>query len=302
MLNQERSSIPSKMNHIAVDIIIPTYNRRDLLLEALKSVQDQTFSNWRCWIAEDGETKETLDTIKPFLEDGRFKYLPGKHAGFPAIPRNRAIRKGNAKYVSFLDDDDLWLPEKLEKQIEFLSSHAKCVLLGCNAFCWSGAEKKKKSPLYFKNSKLEKIDYKAMLQKNCLVHSSAILKRNALEQAGLYNESLKPPIGEDYELWLRMGVLGEIWVLHEPYVIFRETPMTYYKKLDRRQNYQAAANIYEAALSGDGNKPSPLSYPKNAHLAAECRRKRDFYLAGPRFLGRFRHKLTQKIKNIFNTF
>jgi len=135
LLNQERSSIPSKMNHIAVDIIIPTYNRRDLLLEALKSVQDQTFSNWRCWIAEDGETKETLDTIKPFLEDGRFKYLPGKHAGFPAIPRNRAIRKGNAKYVSFLDDDDLWLPktgktDRISKQsCKVCIARMQCILL-----------------------------------------------------------------------------------------------------------------------------------------------------------------------------
>ncbi|MBU4462428.1 MAG: glycosyltransferase, partial [Proteobacteria bacterium] len=285
-----------------VDIIVPTYNRSDLLPETLKSVQDQTFSNWQCWIAEDGETKETLDAIKPFLEDDRFKYLPGKHAGFPATPRNRAIRKGNALYVALLDDDDLWLPEKLERQVEFLKSHPNCVLLGCNAFCWTGTGKWDESPLYFKKNILGKIRYKELLYKNYIVHSSAMLQRTAIEQAGLYNETLNPPIGEDYELWLRMGVLGEIWVLAEPYTIYRETPQTYYLKLDRRQNYQAAANIYEATLSGVGNKPSPLSYPENAHFADACRRERDFYLAGPRFLGRFRHKLTQKIKNIFNNF
>ncbi|MCG2754539.1 MAG: glycosyltransferase [Desulfobacteraceae bacterium] len=290
------------MNETDVDIIVPTYNRSDLLPETLKSVQDQTFSNWQCWIAEDGETKETLDAIKPFLEDDRFKYLPGKHAGFPATPRNRAIRKGNALYVALLDDDDLWLPEKLERQVEFLKSHPNCVLLGCNAFCWTGTGKWDESPLYFKKNMLGKIRYKELLYKNYIVHSSAMLQRTAIEQAGLYNETLNPPIGEDYELWLRMGVLGEIWVLAEPYTIYRETPQTYYLKLDRRQNYQAAANIYEATLSGVGNKPSPLSYPENAHLAAACQRQRDFYLAGPRFLGRFRHKLTQKIKNIFNNF
>ncbi|NQT11067.1 MAG: glycosyltransferase family 2 protein [Desulfobacteraceae bacterium] len=290
------------MNEITVDIIVPTYNRSDLLPETLKSVQDQTFSNWQCWIAEDGETKETLDAIKPFLEDDRFIYLPGKHAGFPATPRNSAIRKGNALYVALLDDDDLWLPEKLERQVEFLKSHPNCVLLGCNAFCWTGTGKWDESPLYFKKNMLGKIRYKELLCKNYIVHSSAMLQRTAIEQAGLYNETLNPPIGEDYELWLRMGVLGEIWVLAEPYTIYRETPQTYYLKLDRRQNYQAAANIYEAALSGVGNKPSPFSYPENAHLAAACQRQRDFYLAGPRFLGRFRHKLTQKIKNIFNNF
>ena len=290
------------MNQTTVDIIVPTYNRAILLPETLKSVQEQSFSNWKCWIAEDGETKETLDAINPFLDDNRFKYLPGKHAGFPATPRNRAIRKGNAKYVAILDDDDLWLPEKLEKQVKFLNNNPTCVLLACNAFRWPGAGRWEESPLYFKDSKLEKIDYKALLRQNYIIHSSAILQRTALEQAGLYNETLNPPIGEDYELWLRMGVLGEIWTLPEPYVVFRETSLTYYSKLNRKQNYQAAANVFETVLKGVGGVPSPLAYPENAHFAAACRRERDFYLAGPRFLGRFRHELASKIKTIFKPY
>lgn len=290
------------MNETTVDIIVPTYNRNILLPETLKSVQDQTFSSWQCWIAEDGETKETLDAIKPFLEDNRFIYLPGKHAGFPATSRNRAVRKGNAQYLAILDDDDLWLPEKLERQVEFLKSHPNCVLLGCNAFCWPGTGKRDESPLYFKKNMLGKIRYKELLCKNYIVHSSAMLQRTAIEQAGLYNETLNPPIGEDHELWLRVGALGEIWVMPEPYVVYRATPYTYYSKLDRRQNYQAAANIFESALNGTGNIPSPLAYTENAHLTAACRRERDFYLAGPRFLGRFRHELVSTIKTIFKPY
>ena len=290
------------MNEITVDIIIPTYNRNNLLPETLKSVQEQSFSNWYCWIAEDGETKETLDAIKPFLEDNRFIYLPGKHAGFPATPRNRAIRKGNAKYVAILDDDDLWLPEKLERQVDFLDSHPNCVLLGCNAFCWSGTGRWEECPLYFKQNMQKKVSYKALLRQNCLINSSAMLRRTALEQAGLYNETLNPPIGEDHELWLRVGVLGEIWVMPEPSMVYQETPYSYYSKLDRKQNYQAAANIFESALNGAGDIPSPLAYPENEHLAAACRRERDFYLAGPRFLGRFRHELASTIKTIFKPY
>lgn len=287
---------------MTIDIIISTHNRSKLLQKTLKSVAAQTYHHWTCWIAEDGETKETFEAIKPFLKDDRFIYLPGKHAGFPATPRNRAIREGNAKYVAMLDDDDLWLPEKLERQIEFLTSHPNCVLLGCNAFCWTGTGKWDESHLYFKKNMLGKIRYKELLCKNYIVHSSAMLQRTAIEQAGLYNESLKPPIGEDYELWLRVGVLGEISVLSEPYTVYTETPKTYYSELDRYDNYKAAANIFESALNGVGNMPSPLSYQKNAHLAAACRRERDFYRAGPRFLGRFRHELASKIKTIFNTF
>ncbi|MCD6486786.1 MAG: glycosyltransferase family 2 protein [Syntrophobacterales bacterium] len=282
-----------------VDIIIATYNRPKFLKEALESVAGQTYSNWTCWIVEDGETGETFEAVKPFLEDDRFKYLPGEHVGFPAAPRNRGIRMGNARYVAILDDDDLWLPEKLGKQVGFLDSYPDCVLLGCNAFRWTGTGKWDECPLYFKKNIKEKIKYTELLRQNYLIHSSAILRRTALEQAGLYNESLNPPIGDDYELWLRVGVLGEICAFPEPYVVFRQTPLTYYSKLDRSQNYQAAANVFEAALRGAGDMPSPLSYPENAHFADACRRQRDFYRAGPRFGGRLRHELMSKIKTIF---
>jgi teichuronic acid biosynthesis glycosyltransferase TuaG len=287
------------MNRITVDIIIATYNRKDLLLETLNSVQNQSFSNWQCWIAEDGETQEILEVVQPYLEDYRFKYLPGEHAGFPATPRNRAIRKGKGKYVAILDDDDLWLPEKLERQVNFLESHPNCALLGCNALRWTGNGKWDNSPLYFKNYKEKKINYETMFLQNYIINSSAILRRTVIEKAGLYNETLVPPISEDYELWLRVGALGEIWALLEPCIIYRETPLTYYSKQNRSQNYKVMANIFESALKGVGNIPSPLSYPKNTHLAAACRRQRDFYLRGPRFLGRFRHELILKLKTIF---
>jgi len=291
--------MPFKMNRITVDVIIATYNRTDTLVKALDTVQNQSFSNWQCWIAEDGETQDKLEVVKPFLEDDRFNYLPGEHAGFPATPRNRAIRKGNGKYVAILDDDDLWLPEKLEHQVKFLESHPNCTLLGCNALRWTGAGKWDNCPLYFKNYKEGEMNYESMFSQNYIVHSSSILRRTALEQAGLYNETLNPPIGEDYELWLRVGALGQIWVLAEPCIVYRETPLTYYKTLNRCQKYKAMANIFESALKGSGSIPSPLSYPENSHLAEACRRQRDFYLRGPRFLGRFRHELASTLKTIF---
>jgi len=65
-----------------VDIIIATYKRCDLLQKALKSVANQSYPNWKCWIAEDGESTETYDAVKPFLSDNRFVYLHGAHAPF----------------------------------------------------------------------------------------------------------------------------------------------------------------------------------------------------------------------------
>ena len=283
---------------MTVDIIIPTYKRYDLLEETLHSVASQTYPQWKCWIAEDEETRETYEVVKPFLQDHRFMYVPGKHAGFPAVPRNRAIRLGEAQYVAFLDDDDLWLPDKLKCQVEFMENHSRCILLGCNAFRWPGKGDWKQSSLYFHKVHRESIPYEMLLQTNCFILSSAMTRRVTLEQAGLFSESLNPPIGEDYELWLRIGVLGEIWVLPEPYVVYRETETTYYSKLDRVDNYKMAANVYESALQGVGDVASPLSYPENEHFAAACRHERDFYRAGPRFLGRFRHEMFMKLLKI----
>jgi len=282
-----------------VDVIIATYNRPELLTETLGSVAGQTYPHWTCWIVEDGETEETSNAVQPFLEDDRFQYLPGEHAGFPAAPRNRGIRMGSAGYIAMLDDDDLWLPEKLERQVEFLDTHPDCVLLGCNAFYWSGTGSWEECPVYFKKNILGNVRYTKMLKQNYVIHSSAMMRRNALEQAGLYNEILTR--NDDYELLLRIGALGKIWVLSEPYVVYRDTPSTFNPELGRIQNYQAAAHVFESALRGVGNTPSPLSFPENSRFAEACRRERDFYRAGPRFLGRLRHEIHSKIRDFLGS-
>jgi hypothetical protein len=98
---------------------------------------------------------------------------------------------------------------------------------------------------------------------------------------------------------LRIGALGEIWNLTEPLVVCRETPSTHYNKNpNRHDKYKILANIYVSALKGVEGIPNPLSYSENARLAAACRRERDFYLAGPRFLGRLRHEMQSKIRQI----
>ena len=279
-----------------VDIIIPTYNRANLLPETLRSVQAQIYPKWRCWIAEDGKTPETLEAITPFLKDDRFIYLSGDHAGKPARPRNRAILQGNAEFIAFLDDDDLWLPEKLKRQVEFMERHPGCMLLGCNAYRWSGSEKWNTStPLYFQKKAFSgHIPYELFVQENYIILSSAIIRRVVLDRSGMFNETLL--IAEDYELWLRIGALGEIWNIPDPLLVYRDTEPTYYHRLNRQENYRTRASILDSALNRVGSIPSPFSYPENERYAAACRYEKKFYLAGPRFLGRFRHELALKIK------
>ena len=279
-----------------IDIIIPTYHRYELLTEALESVQAQTYPHWECWIAEDGESEMTRATVHPFLPDQRFHYLPGEHAGTPGTPRNRALQAGQAPYIAFLDDDDIWLPEKLEQQSAFLKNHPHCVLLGSNAFLMKENQDYRKValPPYFERAPFGLVPYKKLVPDNAFINSSVVIRRSTLKYAGLQNETLHK--GEDHDLWLRIGPGGEMWLLPHQLVVYRESsakhaapPVAAIER--RRQTYRTRFKAYQSALAGVGEMPSPLSFPEHHRLERLCRRERDFYAAGPRFLGRLRHDI-----------
>ena len=287
-----------------VDIIIPTYNRATVLPETLKSVQAQTFSDWRCFIAEDGETAETMAAVEPFLRDGRFIYLPGKHTGKPAAPRNRAIRSGDAPFVAFLDDDDLWLPEKLEHQIRFMEQHPNCILLGSNAYIWNGAAPRDGDlPLFFSSPVSGIISVEALAETDFIINCTAIVRRTVFSQAGLLNEAVALASVEDYEFWLRIAPLGEVWVQDKPLAIYRDTPRASVRAgLTMPVTYKKLAAVFDAALRGNGTIPSPLAREGNRRRVYLFRNKRDFYRyhAGS-FLG-WRHayfRIAAEFRNLF---
>ncbi len=112
----------NKMNDL-VSIITPSYNTAKYIAKTVESVQAQTYTNWEMIIIDDCSTDNTDDVIKPFLEDKRIKYLKNDQNSGAAISRNYALREAKGKWIAFLDSDDLWLPEKLEKQLNFMKSN-----------------------------------------------------------------------------------------------------------------------------------------------------------------------------------
>ena len=292
--------------NIIIDIVVPTYHRYEILTETLQSVQSQTYGRWECWIAEDGASDGTYAVVEPFLQDSRFHYLPGDHSGTPATPRNRAIRAGCAPYIAFLDDDDIWLPEKLEQQVAFLKNHPRCVLLGSNAFIMKENQDYRRDtlPLYFRKAPFGQVPYKKLVQDDYFINSSAVIRRSALKYSGLQNEDLyKGPDGEDHDLWLRIGPLGEMWLIPDPMVVYREFSSKHAENastLERRQHsYRMRFNVYRSAMTGVGEMPSPLLFPEYEHEGRLCKRERDFYAEGPRFLGRLRHQVLSNLSDLF---
>ena len=106
-----------------VSIIMPSYNTAQYIADSIKSVQKQTYKNWELIIVDDCSKDNTDDVIAPFLLDERIKYIKNEKNSGAAISRNRALREAKGKWIAFLDSDDLWEPEKLEKQLAFMVSN-----------------------------------------------------------------------------------------------------------------------------------------------------------------------------------
>lgn len=281
-----------------IDIIVPTYRRYDLLPITLKSVKAQTFTNWRCWVSADGCDPKTQKIVQHFLEDPRFTYICDEHAGFPARPRNRAINQGNAEYIAILDDDDLWLPDKLEKQIIFLKNHPDCIMVGTNGYRWDGKpikqEDKTNLPIYHQKIPHGRVDINFLLRGNCFITSSVMLRRVAIRKCGLFNEELTPPIGEDLEMWYRLAAAGELWFMDDPLVVYRELPTKHYDSLKGENLNHWKIALLQAALKGS-NIPSPLTLPENKSLKKIFEDKIEYFQTGPHLFGNKGYLLKKKL-------
>lgn len=280
-----------------IDIIIPTYNRANILYDTLKSVQDQTFNDWICWIAEDGKTKETEEVVNSYIEyDKRFRYISCSHSGIPAVVRNRCIIRGNGEYIAFLDDDDLWLPSKLEKQIKFMDQNLFCVLLCSNAYRWKSNDNtwKNSLPLYFDKKKEMQTSYESLVEDNFVINSSAVIRRCVLKESGMLNESGKIKSFEDYEFWLRIGIFGQMHFMPEPLVVYRDMPESSIRNYTKNGSYnEIMVKVFEKALRGSDNLPSPLIIPNNKRYANLCKKRRRTFLLRSK-----RDMLTGQIKAI----
>lgn len=104
-----------------VSIITPNYNCGRFVAEAIKCVQQQTYQYWEMIIVDDCSTDNSVEIIKEFAAtDSRIKFIQNEKNSGAAVSRNRALQVAKGKWIAFLDSDDLWSPNKLERQLEFM--------------------------------------------------------------------------------------------------------------------------------------------------------------------------------------
>lgn len=103
-----------------VSIIMPSYNTGRFISETIESVLAQSYSNWELIIVDDCSTDDTDEVVGQYLTDERIRYIKNKNNSGAAVSRNHALREAKGKWIAFLDSDDLWMPDKLEKQIRYM--------------------------------------------------------------------------------------------------------------------------------------------------------------------------------------
>lgn len=106
-----------------VSIVMPSYNTEQYIAESITSVLKQTYSNWELLIVDDCSSDNTDTIVQPFLLDGRIRYIKTSKNSGAALSRNRALREAKGKWIAFLDSDDLWMPDKLQKQVSFMEKN-----------------------------------------------------------------------------------------------------------------------------------------------------------------------------------
>ena len=104
-----------------VSIVMPSYNTAGFIEESIKSVLAQTYDDWELIIVDDCSTDNT-DEVVSFFEDPRIRYIKNEKNSGAAVSRNRALSEAKGKWIAFLDSDDLWSPNKLQKQIAFMEN------------------------------------------------------------------------------------------------------------------------------------------------------------------------------------
>jgi glycosyltransferase involved in cell wall biosynthesis len=209
-------------------VVIATYNYGHFLGEAITSVLNGTFTDFEIIVVDDGSSDGTAEVVLPFLSDRRLRYYRTRHRGLSAA-RNVGIRFAQAPLVAFLDADDLWLPEKLARQLALFRRdpglgvvYARRLLID-----ESGAAIDFQEPLLYRGHVVQQI-----FRRNFVCFSSTVVRAAVFRKVGLFDEELA--LAMDYDLWLRTAREFRFDYVDEPLVKYRTGHANLSQRIEER--------------------------------------------------------------------
>lgn len=185
-----------------VSVVIPAYNHAQFLRTALDSVIAQTHGEWEAIVVNNFSQDDTVGVVDSY-GDPRIRCVNFANHGVIAASRNFGIRETSAPYVAFLDSDDLWYPEKLERCVCMLEEGYDMV---CHAETWVGPGDRRRDVAYGPEARAA---YDSLLYDgNCISTSAVMVRRELVEEVGGFSEDASFITAEDYDLWLKLSKKG----------------------------------------------------------------------------------------------
>lgn len=234
-----------------VSVVLPAYNVRPHVGEAIRSVQAQGFDDLEIIVVDDGSTDGTADFVAEAFPSVRLFRKPN---GGAATARNLGLREARGRFIAFLDSDDVWLPGKLRAQIDYMVQHPD-VRMVCGGFSFWLADETGRFPdpaasfAPVADSRPEPEHsgwvYHTLLLSNFVWTSTVVMARSLLDEIGYYDESLR--LGQDYDYWLRASRVTEIHRLSGVMALYRKHDNSATMRGFSQTNH--AAKVIETAVA-----------------------------------------------------
>lgn len=204
--------------NILISIIIPVYNGEKYLSETIKTVIDQTYKNWELIIVDDGSTDNTADIVKQF-NDSRISYIKKNNTGV-SDTRNVGANLAKGEILCFLDADDVWLPQNLEKKLSKLTKEQDSILVTSPMYLWDERTDYQNCKIIGKPTFDEWKEFREL--RNTSIPSSVLMYKNYFLEAGMFDTKIST--SADFDLVIRLRELGKFTYVNEPLLLYRCHP------------------------------------------------------------------------------
>ena len=209
-----------------VSIIMGAYNCEDTISQCIESILSQTYKNWEFIICDDCSKDNTLKILTEFSEkDERIKVLHNPKNARLAASLNNCLKIAKGKYIARMDVDDICLPERLEKQVEFLENNPEFSVVGSAVNIFDGEN-------IISTRKLKEYPTKStVLYGPTFMHPTIMMRKEAYDALQGYTVSDRTIRGQDWDLWFRFHAKGfKGYNMQEPLLLYHETKEDYKKR------------------------------------------------------------------------
>jgi glycosyltransferase involved in cell wall biosynthesis len=203
---------------LKVSIIVLTYNRAHLVTETIDSILAQTVKDFELIVVDNESTDNTEEVIKSYT-DRRIRYFRHQNNGLVAVNRNYGISKANGEYIAFCDDDDLWMPEKLERQVNLLDLNKELGLVYSDCYIMDENGNLERDTLLSSSRLLRGNVFDKLFQGNFIPMLTVMFRREVLSKVGGFDPKYR--IAQDYDLWLRIAEHYPIDFIEKPLAKYR---------------------------------------------------------------------------------